>query len=140
MIILDTNLASEAMKTRPDPAVRAWLNEQSAEMLCLSSVSLAELLFGIAALPSGKRKDSLSAALDGLIAVCRGGILSFDAVAARRYAELAVIARAAGRGFPLPDGYIAAIAAVHGCQVGTRDMAPFEAAGIAVINPWDWDQ
>ena len=86
MILLDTNLASEAMKTRPDPAVRAWLNEQSTEMLCLSSVSLAELLFGIAALPSGKRKDSLSAALDGLIAVCRGGILSFDAVAARRSA------------------------------------------------------
>ncbi|EKQ5826281.1 PIN domain-containing protein, partial [Vibrio parahaemolyticus] len=63
MIVLDTNVVSEAMKPEPDPAVRAWLNEQSAETLYLSSVTLAELLFGIAALPNGKRKDLLSEAL-----------------------------------------------------------------------------
>ncbi len=137
MIVLDTNVVSEAMKPEPDPAVRAWLNEQSAETLYLSSVTLAELLFGIAALPNGKRKDMLSETLDGLVELFRGRILSFDVDAARKYAELAVTARTAGRGFPVPDGYIAAIAVSQGYQVASRDMAPFEAANVDVINPWE---
>ncbi|WP_409524103.1 type II toxin-antitoxin system VapC family toxin [Nitrincola sp. MINF-07-Sa-05] len=139
MIVLDTNVVSEAMKPEPDPVVRAWLNEQSAETLYLSSVSLAELLFGIAALPDGKRKDMLGEALDGLMELFKGRILSFDADAARKYAKLAATARAAGRGFPVPDGYIAAMAVSQGYQVASRDMAPFEAADIDVINPWKWE-
>ncbi|TMU17786.1 type II toxin-antitoxin system VapC family toxin [Halomonas sp. ATBC28] len=137
MIILDTNVVSEAMKPEPDPAVRAWLNEQSAETLYLSSVTLAELLFGIAALPNGKRKDMLSETLGGLVELFRGRILSFDVDAARKYAELVVTARTAGRGFPVPDGYIAAIAVSQGYQVASRDMAPFEAANVDVINPFE---
>ncbi|MBR9903573.1 MAG: type II toxin-antitoxin system VapC family toxin [Gammaproteobacteria bacterium] len=137
MIVLDTNVVSEAMKPEPDPAVRAWLNEQSAETLYLSSVTLAELLFGIAALPNGKRKDMLSETLGGLVELFRGRILSFDVDAARKYAELAVTARIAGRGFPVPDGYIAAIAVSQGYQVASRDMAPFEAANVDVINPFE---
>lgn len=137
MIVLDTNIVSEAMKPEPDPVVRAWLNQQSAETLYLSSVSLAELLFGIAALPNGKRKDMLSEALDGVMELFKGRILSFDADAARKYADLAVSARTAGRGFPVPDGYIAAIAVSQGYQVASRDMAPFEAAKVNVINPWE---
>ena len=64
MIVLDTNVVSEAMKPQPDPAVRAWLNAQAAQTLYLSSVTLAELLFGIAALPAGKRKDMLAQTID----------------------------------------------------------------------------
>ena len=137
MIVLDTNVVSEAMKPEPDPAVRAWLNEQSAETLYLSSMTLAELLFGIAALPNGKRKDLLSEALDGLMPLFKERVLPFDTDAARKYADLAVTARTAGRGFPVPDGYIAAIAASQGYQVASRDMAPFEAANVDVINPWE---
>lgn len=137
MIVLDTNVVSEAMKPEPDPAVRAWLNEQSAETLYLSSVTLAELLFGIGSMPNGKRKDMLSESLDGLMQLFRERVLPFDTDAARKYADLAVIARTAGRGFPVPDGYIAAIAASQGYQVASRDMAPFEAANVDVINPWE---
>ncbi|MBK6638858.1 MAG: type II toxin-antitoxin system VapC family toxin [Rhodocyclaceae bacterium] len=136
MIVLDTNVVSEAMKPEPHPAVRAWLNDQAAETLYLSSVTLAELLFGIAALPSGKRKEMLAQALDGLMGLFRDRVLSFDTDAARRYAELAVTAKAAGRGFPTPDGYIAAIAVSRGFIVASRDIAPYEAARVAVINPW----
>lgn len=136
MIVLDTNVVSEAMKPEPHPAVLAWLNAQAAETLYLSSVTLAELLFGIAALPSGRRKEMLGQALDGLMGMFRGRILPFDTDAARHYAELAVAARATGRGFPVPDGYIAAIAVSRGFIVASRDTAPFEAAAIAVINPW----
>jgi predicted nucleic acid-binding protein len=137
MIVLDTNVVSEAMKPEPHPAVRAWLNNQAAETLYLSSVTLAELLFGIGSLPAGKRKDMLAQALDGLMGLFRDRVLPFDIDAARHYAELAVAAKTGGRGFPTPDGYIAAIAASRGFIVASRDTAPFEAAGVSVINPWE---
>ena len=136
MIVLDTNVVSEAMKPEPHPAVRAWLNDQAAETLYLTSVTLAELLFGIKALPAGKRKDLLTQALDGLLALFRGRVLPFDTDAARCYADLAVAARSSGRGLPTPDGYIAAIAASRGFSVASRDTAPYAAAQVPVINPW----
>ena len=136
MILLDTNVVSEAMKPGPDPAVRNWLDEQTAETLFLSSVTIAELMFGIGSLPKGKRKDRLTHALDGVLELFAGRILPFDTGAARRYADLAVKARAAGKGFPTPDGYIAAIAAAHDFAVASRDASAFAAAGLTVIDPW----
>jgi predicted nucleic acid-binding protein len=136
MILLDTNVVSEAMKPEPATAVRLWFDAQVAETLYLSSVTIAELMFGIGALPDGRRKDKLSAALDGVLELFADRILPFDARAARRYAELAVRARAAGRGFPTPDGYIAAIAAAHDFSVASRDMSAFKADGLTVIDPW----
>lgn len=138
MILLDTNVVSEAMKPEPHPNVRAWLNAQPYETLYLSSVTLAEMLFGIGTLPNGKRKEMLNEALNGLMELFEGRILSFDIAASRQYADLAVTARAAGRGFPVPDGYIAAIAVSQGFKVASRDTAPFEAASVSVINPWEW--
>lgn len=137
MIVLDTNVVSEAMKPEPQPRVRAWLDKQVAETLYLSSVTVAELGFGIAVLPEGKRKQLLAAAVDGLLALFSGRVLPFDLDAARAYAQLAASARAQGRGFPTPDGYIAAIAGSRGFVVASRDTTPFEAAGVEVINPWE---
>ena len=136
MIVLDTNVVSEAMKPAPDAAVRAWLNDQAAETLYLSSVTLAELLFGIRALPSGKRRNLLDRALNELLALFQDRVLPFDTDAACHYADLAVTAQNGGRGFPTPDGYIAAIAASRGFIVASRNTASFEAAGVTVINPW----
>ena len=114
-----------------------WLNDQAAETLYISSVTLAELLFGIGALPTGKSKEMLAEALDGLMGLFRNRVLPFDTEAALRYAELAVTARLAGRGFPTPDGYIAAITASRGFSVASRDTAPYAAAGFTVIYPWE---
>lgn len=136
MILLDTNVISEAMKPAQDLAVRHWLDEQAAETLYLSSVTIAELMFGIGALPKGNRKDRLTAALEGVLTMFADRILPFDTKAARRYADLAVKARAAGRAFPTPDGYIAAIAASHDFAVASRDSSAFKAAGLPVIDPW----
>lgn len=136
MILLDTNVVSEAMKPAPDETVQAWLDDQAAETLYLSSVTVAELMFGIGALPDGKRKDKLTDALEGVMELFADRVLPFDIGAARHYAELAVKARTAGKGFPTPDGYIAAIAASQGFVVATRDTSAFDAAGIEVINPW----
>ena len=136
MILLDTNVVSEAMKPEPHPSVRDWLDAQAADTLFLSSVTIAELMFGIGALPRGKRKDRLATTLDGVMELFEPRILPFDTQAARRYADLAVKARKAGKGFPTPDGYIAAIAAAHGFAVASRDTAAFAAAGLTVIDPW----
>lgn len=136
MIVLDTNVISEAMKPESHPNVRSWLDTQVVETLYLSSVTLAELLFGIAALPGGKRKDRLAQTLNGLIGLFRGRVLPFDIDAAQCYAELAVTAKVGGRGFPTLDGYIAAIAVSRDFLVASRDLAPYESAGVPVINPW----
>ena len=136
MILLDTNVVSEAMTREPHPRVCAWLDAQVEETLFLSSITVAELLFGIGALPAGKRKDTLAAALDDVLDLFAARILPFDTSAARRYADLAVKARAAGKGSPTPHGYIAAIAAAHGFAVASRDTSAFNAAGLTVIDPW----
>lgn len=136
MIVLDTNVVSEAMKPSPNLSVHQWLNDQVVETLYLTSVTLAELLFGIAALPAGKRKEMLELALKELMNLFRDRVLSFDIDSAQHYAELALTAKIGGRGFPTPDGYIAAIAASRGFVVASRDTAPFEAAGLTIINPW----
>lgn len=136
MILLDTNVVSEAMKPEPNPAVRKWLDEQAAETLYLSSITIAELMFGICALPKGKRKGKLTTALDGVLTLFADRILPFDTNAARRYADLAVKARAAGKGFPTPDGYIAAIAASRDFAVASRDRSAFMTAGLTVMDPW----
>lgn len=136
MILLDTNVVSEAIKPEPHPSVLTWLDAQAAETLFLSSVTAAELLFGVGALPEGRRKDILATVIDGVLNQFEGRILPFDTAAARRYADLAVKARAAGKGFPTPDGYIAAIAAAQGYAVASRDTSAFNAAGLSVIDPW----
>lgn len=137
MIVLDTNVISEAMRPNPHPPVQDWLNDQIAETLYLSSVTLAELLFGIAALPIGKRKDRLKQTLDSLLELFKNRVLPFDSDAARHYADLAMLAKAGGRGFPTPDGYIASIAVSRGFAVASRDISPYKAAGVLVINPWE---
>lgn len=139
MIVLDTNVISEAMKPEPNAHVVSWLNDQAVETLYLSSVTLAELLYGIRALPLGNRKVMLDRALTGLLDLFKDRVLSFDTEAAHCYAELAVTARQNGRGFPTPDGYIAAIAASKDFIVATRDTSAFVAAGLRVINPWQED-
>jgi predicted nucleic acid-binding protein len=136
MILLDTNVVSEAMKPEPHSSVLTWLDAQSAESLFLSSITVAELLFGAGALPNGRRKTILVARIEKLLDQFPGRILPFDTQAAQRYAGIAVNARAAGRGFPTPDGYIAAIAAARGFAVATRDGSAFAAAGLRVIDPW----
>lgn len=138
MIILDTNVVSEPIKADGSRRVRDWLDEQIAETLYLTSISLSELLLGVQVLPDGKRKEGLAAALTELLTELFGSrILPFDQQAATVYAARVGRARASGRAISMADGQIAAIAAVHEFTVATRHTAPFIAAGISVVNPWE---
>ena len=139
MILLDTNVVSEPLKASGDTNVLAWIDAQIIETLYLSTISLAELRFGIAVLPEGKRRDTLHSSLERrILPLFAGRILSFDDTASQAYATLRASARAAGQAIAPADGYIAAIAATHGFAIATRDTSPFEAAGLVVINPWAW--
>ena len=139
MILLDTNVVSEPLRASGDMNVLAWIDAQIIETLYLSTISLAELRFGIAALPDGKRQDTLHSSLEKrVLPLFAGRILSFDDAASRAYATLRAHARAAGHAIAPTDGYIAAIAATHGFAIATRDTSPFGAAGLTVINPWTW--
>ena len=137
MIVLDTNVVSEALKSVRDQRVLDWLNSQSASTLHSTSVTLAEMLMGIALLPEGKRKASLTAMLAEVSErLFADRILPFEARMAKTMAEVNRIAVSKGHNILFADCQIAAIAAFHGFAVATRDEAPFRAAGLTVINPW----
>lgn len=137
MILLDTNVVSEPMRSKPDPNVLAWLDAQAAESLYLTTVSLAELLLGLASLPTGKRRKALAVALEKQIVALFGErVLPFDIIGAETYPEIVTRARRHGHPIAVADAQIAAIAASRKFSVATRDEAPFQAAGIPIINPW----
>jgi toxin FitB len=137
MIVLDTNVISEALAPIREARVLDWLNDQRESTLYTTSVTLAEMLMGIELLPEGKRKSSLSAMLaevsDRLFA---DRILPFEARMAKKMAEVNRVAVSKGHNILFADCQIAAIAAFHDFAVATRDEAPFRAAGLTVINPW----
>ncbi|NSZ19530.1 type II toxin-antitoxin system VapC family toxin [Agrobacterium vitis] len=137
MILLDTNVISEPWKPAPNEHVVAWLDAQAIETLFLSAITIAELRFGIAAMPLGKRQTILRDRLEGeVLPHFSDRILSFDLASSQVYAQLMVRARISGRAIGMADGYIAAIAAANDLVIATRDTSPFEAAGVKVINPW----
>ncbi|MEE3503809.1 type II toxin-antitoxin system VapC family toxin [Acidiphilium acidophilum] len=139
MILLDTNVISEPWKPEPDTHVLAWIDSQAIETLYLSTITIAELRFGIASLAVGRRRQVLHDRLEGeVLPLFEGRVMAFDLPISAVYAELMARARGAGKAIGVADGYIAATAAQHGFLVATRDTSPFEAAGLTVINPWDF--
>jgi toxin FitB len=137
VILLDTNVVSEPLRPEPDIRVVQWIDAQPLETLFLSAITVAELRFGVALLPAGKRRTGLQQNLERrVLPLFAGRVLSFDLACTPAYAELMSRVRAAGLAIATADGYIAAIAKTNVFTVATRDTGPFEAAGIAVINPW----
>jgi predicted nucleic acid-binding protein len=137
MILLDTNVISEPSKMVPDAKALGWLNRQVPSSLFLTAISLAELKAGVALLPEGRRKEKLGQILDGLLASFVTPLLPFDREAAIAYAAVVAHAKAKRYTLPIADAMIAAIAKVHGFAVATRDVKPFVAAGVDVVNPWE---
>jgi predicted nucleic acid-binding protein len=138
MIVLDTNVISELMRSQPHPAVFAWAASQPRASLYTTSINCAELLFGIRALPQGRRRTALAHAAAAMFDEELGGrILPFEAAAAVRYAEIVVDRRSVGAPIEAFDALIAAAASVAGAAVATRDIGGFEGCGLALINPWE---
>ena len=137
MIILDTNVISEPLRPTGDPAVLSWLDQQDIETLYLTAITVAELRFGIAVLPSGKKRHRLEDEFEQhILSLFEGRVLPFDESVTTAYAEIRAKARSTGKAIGMADAFIAAIAAHHGFTIATRDVSPFKFAGIPVINPW----
>ena len=137
MIVLDTNVLSEPLKTKPAPKVMEWLDNQSAETLFLTAISRAELRFGVLKLPDGKRKNALAAQIERVLDLFKHRTLDFDATAADKLAEIAARCVRIGKRAVAPDAYIAACAAARDFAVATRNVGHFEHTGVRVINPWE---
>lgn len=138
MIVLDTNVVSEPLRALPAPRVVAWLDAQVLETLYLTTIVLAEIRFGIAALPNGERRDSLRERFeDEVVPLFGRRILPFDERASAVHAVIRADARRQGRTLPDMDALVAAIAKSHDLTVATRESAPFQAAGVPVINPFE---
>ena len=138
MILLDTNVLSELMRAKPAPEVVAWIDSQPTSQLYISAITVAEILYGIARMADGKRKQSLLALVTLMFDEdFAGRILSFDADAAIHYAGLAAESEAKGKVVDMADGQIAAIAALHDARVATRNVRHFDCLGVPVINPWE---
>ena len=138
MILLDTNVISELMRTEPAQIVLDWFGQHDAADLFISAVTEAELRTGVAILPEGQRRDRLQLAIDAMIEQdFQGRILPFDSPAAKAYAEIAAQRRASGRPIADADCQIAAIARAANAPVATRNVKDFDGCGIRLIDPWN---
>ncbi len=137
MYLIDTNVVSELMRKSPLAAVDMWAAEYAAEELYFTAVGEAELRYGAAIMPAGRRRDTLVSDIDSmLLAAFDRRILPFDSDAASAFAEMAAARRRSGRPVSQPDCQIAAIARSRGMAVATRNVRDFADMGVAVIDPW----
>ena len=136
-ILLDTNVVSELIRRAPDPAVTSWVSDHPLYDLFFSAVSEAELRFGAAILPPGRRRDTLFFEIDAMLRdAFEDRVLPFDSDAARAYGNIAAVRRSAGRPVAPADCQIAAIAASRDMAVATRNVRDFEDMGIEIVDPW----
>jgi toxin FitB len=137
VVIVDTNVISETMQEIPSPHVLEWWSQQQDEIF-VTAITVAEVLYGIANRPPGKRRKALAAGAERMFAsVFAGRILSFDEEAARAFAEIAAVRRTQGRPIAQSDAQIAAITRCHHAVLATRNTPDFEGCGLQLVNPWE---
>jgi predicted nucleic acid-binding protein len=137
VIVLDTNVISEALRPVPSPAVLRWLAAQDAATVYTSAITEAEILYGIEILPSGKRRTLLFTAVEKIFGeVFHERVLPFNEEAAAAFAKIAARRVAAGRPISQMDAMIAAIVRCQGATLATRNTADFGGCGITIRNPW----
>jgi len=137
VILLDTNVLSEMIRREPDEGVMRWLDSLDAAVVATTAITAAEMLYGVARLPTGRRKERLGEAIRGLIEEdLDGRVEPFDATAATHYADLLSSRETVGRPISIADAQIAAICRKLGATLATRNTSDFEDTGIELLDPW----
>jgi predicted nucleic acid-binding protein len=137
MIILDTNVLSELMRPKPSASVLAWIAREPEAEIFTTSITEAEIFYGIEVLPKGKRREQLTTAAELVFTEdFSGRVYGFDSAAARAYSKIASSRRSGGRPISHADAQIAAIAKTRRAKVATRDVKGFEQCGVEVVDPW----
>lgn len=138
MIVLDTNVVSELMRGTPEPNVVMWVDRMVASDVMITAITAAELMYGVARLPEGRRKRDLDNLVRGLLAEdFEGQVLSFDEPAAMHYAEVVAHRERTGRPISMADAQIAAICRNWNAALATRNIDDFADTGVDAVNPWD---
>lgn len=138
MLVLDTNMLSEMMRAEPEPKIADWIVRQPSDALFTAAMCQAEILAGLAIIPSGRRRADLEGAARAMFADdFAGRVLPFDTEAASTYAEIFAARRKLGRPSGTIDLMLAAIARARRASVVTRNVADFEGVGVTIVNPWD---
>ena len=138
MIVLDTNVISELTRPQPSKDVLAWADSVHGPNVATTAITAAELLYGIARLPDGKKKDQLREAIKQLLDVdFAGRVHPFDRDAASCYAIIVAAREAAGRPITPADAQVAGICRSHDAVLATRNLRDFHGTGVRLINPWD---
>jgi len=137
MIVLDTNVVSELMKPTPARTVTDWLDAQPSSDIWLTAITVAEVTYGVARLPKGRRKTAVAATVADMIREdFAGRIHDFDVAAAHRYGEIVARRETLGRPISMADAEIAAICQARNATLATRNTEDFDGAGVTLINPW----
>jgi predicted nucleic acid-binding protein len=136
MIILDTNVVSELMRATPDPNVATWAVATDPQLF-LTSLTVAEIRYGIARLPEGARKQDITSAADRVFTAFSQRAVPFDLAAADAYGPLVARCEAQGRPISVFDAQIAAVCHLRGASLATRNLKDFETTGIALVDPWN---
>lgn len=137
MIVLDTNVVSELVRRHPAVEVVGWVDRQPSDEIHLTAVTVAELLYGVARLPDGQRKQTLAAEITAMIDDDFGRrVLAFDRDAATHYAEIVSERERAGRPISAADAQIAATCRRHGALLATRNVRDFGGSGLTLVDPW----
>jgi len=137
MIILDTNVLSEAVRPQPDEAVMRWLRFTPGDDLFTTAITEGEMRYGAARLPAGRNRREREAQIERIFAVRFAGcVLPFDTRAAQVFPNVILSMQRQRRSHSFPDAQIAAIALAHGAAVATRNVEHFEHTGVQIINPW----
>ena len=137
MIVLDTNVLSEIMRPTPEPQVIAWVDAVPAREVAISTVTMAEILYGVGRIPEGRRRRRLTSIAEAIFAGdFDGRILPFDAAAAIEYAAVVLQRQASRHPISMADAQIAAVCRVHDCTLATRNVRDSEGTGLNLIDPW----
>jgi predicted nucleic acid-binding protein len=136
MIILDTNVISELMRPSPASAVLGWLRQWTSAELFTTAITVAEIRYGIARLPEGRRKDDLGRVADEVFTAFPDQVLPFDLKAAATYADLVAYCERIGSPIDGFDGQIAAICQIHGALLATRNIKDDHNTGLTTVDPW----
>lgn len=136
MIVLDTNVVSELMRATPSPAVLTWLADQPRAEVTTTAITVAEVRYGIARLPAGRRRNDLLTAAADVFGEFAAQVLAFDAAAALAYADLVADCERHGHQLNAFDAQIAAICRVRSARLATRSVKDFKGTGADVVDPW----
>lgn len=136
--LLDTNVISELRRTQPNPRVVAAVASQPLQSLFISTVTMAEIRFGIELVSeAGRRADLTDWLTNKVRPMFEQRVLPVSEDVMLKWRLMVEEGRKAGHTFSQPDLIIAATAAHYGLTVVTRDVSNFERAGVACLNPWD---